>query len=74
MRFGLLWEIRFLVQKYLIKMKNWEIGAISGGLAGIVGAWLASDYDFSLFSIVLIGAVIGICVGLITNFIKRRKK
>jgi len=54
--------------------KSWEIGAISGGLAGIVGAWLASDYDFSLLSLILIGAVIGICIGVISKLIKRKKK
>jgi hypothetical protein len=54
--------------------KSWEIGAISGGLAGIMGAWLASDYDFSLLSIVLIGAFIGALVGVVFKLIKGKKK
>jgi len=53
---------------------NAVIGAVSGGIAGAVGAWLVSDYDFSLLSIVLIGAVIGICVGVVANLFKRKKK
>jgi len=55
-------------------MKNWKIGAIAGGLAGIVGAWLASDYDFSLLSVVFIGALIGVLVGIVVKFIKKKKK
>ncbi len=55
-------------------MKNWEIGAISGGLAGIVGAWLVSDYDFSLLSVVFIGAIIGVLVGIVVKLIKKKKK
>ncbi len=53
---------------------NLVIGAVSGGIAGAVGAWLVSDYDFSLLSVVLIGAVIGICVGFVANLFKRKKK
>ena len=53
---------------------NAVIGAVSGGIAGVVGAWLVSDYDFSLLSVILIGAVIGICVGVVTNLFKRKKK
>lgn len=55
-------------------MKNWEIGAIAGGLAGIAGAWLTSDYDFSLFSIIFIGAIVGTLVGIVAKLIKRKKK
>ena len=54
--------------------RNAVIGAISGGIAGAVGAWLISDYDFSLLSVVLIGAVIGVCIGLLIKLIKRKKK
>lgn len=54
--------------------KNWEIGAISGGLAGVVVAWLASDYNFSLLSLIFIGAIIGVCVGMISKLIKKKKK
>lgn len=54
-------------------MKNWTIGAISGGLAGVVGAWLISDYDFSLLFVILIGAIIGVCVGTIAKFVKKKK-
>ncbi len=50
------------------------IGAISGGIAGVVGAWLVSDYDFSLLSVILIGAVIGVCVGFVAKLIKKKKK
>ena len=53
--------------------KNLVIGAVSGGLAGVVGAWLISDYDFSLLSVVLIGAVIGFCVGVVSNLFKKKK-
>jgi len=52
---------------------NAVIGAVSGGIAGVVGAWLVSDYDFSLLSVILIGAVIGICVGVIYNLFKKKK-
>jgi len=55
-------------------MKNWTIGAISGGLAGIAGAWLSSEYDFSLLSIVLIGALIGFGVGMLSKIIKKKNK
>ena len=55
-------------------MKKWTIGAISGGLAGITGAWLSSEYNFSLLSIILIGAIIGLCVGVIFKLIKEKKK
>lgn len=54
-------------------IKNWELGAISGAIAGIVGAWLVSDYDFSLLSVILIGAVIGICVGVVAKLFKKKK-
>ena len=50
------------------------IGAVSGGIAGVVGAWLISDYDFSLLSVVLIGAIIGVCVGVVANLFKRKKE
>jgi uncharacterized membrane protein YjjB (DUF3815 family) len=53
-------------------MKNWTIGAISGGLAGLVGALLISEYNFSLLFVILIGAIIGFCVGLLAKLIKRR--
>jgi hypothetical protein len=53
-------------------MKNWVIGAVSGGFAGLVGALLISEYNFSLLSVVLIGAVIGFCIGLLAKLIKRR--
>ena len=52
--------------------RNAVIGAISGGIAGAVGAWLISDYDISLLSIILIGVVIGISVGLVSKFIKKK--
>jgi len=55
-------------------MKNWKIGAISGGFAGLVGAWLVSEYDFSLLVVIVIGALIGIGIGLIPKLIKRKKK
>jgi len=53
---------------------NAVIGAVSGGIAGVVGAWLVSDYDFSLLSVILIGAVIGICVGVVADLFKKKKK
>ncbi len=52
---------------------NTVIGAISGGIAGAVGAWLVSDYDFSLLFVILIGAVIGICVGIVSNLFKKKR-
>jgi ABC-type uncharacterized transport system permease subunit len=54
-------------------MKIWNIGAISGGLAGIVGAWLSSEFNFSLLFIILIGALIGFGVGIISKLLKKRK-
>jgi ABC-type enterochelin transport system permease subunit len=54
-------------------MKNWTIGAISGGLAGIAGAWLSSEYNFSLFLIILIGAIIGFAIGVISKLMKKKK-
>lgn len=54
--------------------RNAVIGAISGGIAGAVGAWLISDYDFSLLFVIFIGAFIGVCVGVIAKFIKSKKK
>ncbi len=55
-------------------MKNWTIGAISGGLAGMAGAWLSSEYNFSLLFLIFIGAIIGFGVGIIPKVIKRKKK
>ena len=55
-------------------MKSWKIGAIAGGVSGIIGAWLVSEYDFSLLAIILIGALIGICIGMIPKIIKMKKK
>lgn len=52
-------------------MKNWMIGAISGGLAGLVGALLISEYDFSLLFVILIGAIIGLCIGFLNKLIKK---
>jgi len=54
-------------------MKNWTIGAVAGGLAGITGAWLASETGFSLLLIVFIGAIIGLVVGMIPKFFKKKK-
>jgi len=54
-------------------MKNWTIGAISGGLAGIAGAWLSSEYNFSLLLIIFIGAIIGLGIGVIPKLIKKKK-
>lgn len=54
-------------------MKNWMVGAISGGLAGLVGAWLISEYDFSLLVIVLIGSAIGFAVGALIKIVKKKK-
>lgn len=50
-------------------MKNWYIGAIAGGLAGVVGA-LLMDKDYSLLTVVVLGAIIGFLVG---KFSKRRR-
>jgi len=54
-------------------MKNWVLGAISGGLAGLAGAWLVSEYDFNLFFVILIGAAIGFVIGALAKIIKKRK-
>lgn len=54
-------------------MKNSTIGAISGGVAGTIGAWLASDYNFSLLAIVFIGALIGLGIGILSKLIKKKK-
>lgn len=54
-------------------MKCWTIGAISGGLSGIAGAWLVSGFGWSLISVILIGALIGIVVGTLANLKKGKK-
>ncbi len=59
-------------------MKNWKIGVIVGGVAGVlagfVGAsFVKSGYDPSLLRVILIGVVIGFVVGLVYNIYKLMK-
>ena len=56
------------------KVKSWKIGAISGGVAGLVGAWLVSEYDFSLLFVIIIGALIGLAIGLIPKLVKKKNR
>ena len=46
------------------------IGLISGGIAGGVGAILVGSYDFSLFAVAVVGALIGIIVSMIAKKIR----
>jgi len=46
------------------------IGLISGAIAGGVGAILVSSYDFSIFVVAVIGALIRIIVSMISGKIR----
>ncbi len=52
-----------------MKKNNW-IGAVSGGISGIIGAVLVSEFDFSILSVVIIGIIIGILVNLTFQMFK----
>jgi hypothetical protein len=53
-------------------MKGWKIGAIAGGISGIAGAWLVSEYDLSLLFVIIIGAFIGTLVGIVSKLKKKK--
>jgi hypothetical protein len=55
-------------------MKNWKIGAIAGGISGLIGAWLINEYDFSLLFVVIICGLIGFLVGAIPRILKKKKE
>ena len=53
-----------------MKREGW-IGAISGAIAGGVGALLVILYDWSLFVVAGVGAVIGLLVNWVAQKIKK---
>lgn len=55
-------------------MKNWEIGAVTGGISGLAGAWLMGAYGFSLVSVIFVGMLIGVFVGMVFKLIKNKRK
>lgn len=42
-----------------MKKITW-INAVSGGVSGFLGAFLVNQFGFSLFSVVIIGMLIGV--------------
>ena len=40
----------------------------------MVGAWLVSEYDFSLLFVIIIGALIGLAIGLIPKLVKKKNR
>ncbi|MFH1585296.1 MAG: hypothetical protein ABIB79_00830 [archaeon] len=52
-------------------MKPWKIGVITGAISGFIGALLMNK-DFSLLTIALLGAIIGIVIGYLATKNKRR--
>ena len=55
-------------------MKNWTIGAISGGITGLIGALLVIEFNFSLLLVVIIGALVGFGIGLLNKLILKKRK
>ena len=49
---------------------SWE-GFFVGAIAGLVGAVMASEYGWSLFSVGVAGAVVGLIVMLISRSFKK---
>lgn len=54
-------------------MENWKIGAIVGGVSGVVAA-LLMDRGYSLLTVILLGIVIGLIIGSIGKLGRKSKK
>ena len=52
------------------KKFSWE-GFFVGAIAGLVGAILTAEYGWSLFSVGVAGAVVGLIVVLISRYFKK---
>jgi len=52
-----------------MKKSSW-IGITAGGVSGLIGAVLVSSFDFSLFSVGLIGLIVGISTSILFNLFK----
>lgn len=50
--------------------KNAWIGGLTGAIAGGVGALLMSEYEFSLFTVTIIGIVVGVVIAFLFNLKK----
>jgi len=51
-----------------------KLGAMAGGMSGLVGAVLVSEYNFSLVVVMIIGALIGAGVGMVAKMFGKKKQ
>ncbi len=55
----------------MVDKRRFLIGLVAGALGGALGFWLMSSYDFNLWKFSLFGAIFGIIVAWIVQFIKK---
>jgi hypothetical protein len=53
-----------------MKKIGWE-GFTAGAVAGLVGALLVSEYSYSLFSVGIVGAIVGLIVAGIFKYFRK---
>jgi len=53
-----------------MKKGTWA-GIVAGCVAGLIGSILVSEFDFSIFSVGVIGLIIGALMGVIFNYFSK---